>query len=64
MRAAGFLLALASGAAHLPNLVRAVSPKVIDVSFPDAPSDDLNIVHDNYLGISWELFAMEYLCEL
>ncbi|KAL5522075.1 hypothetical protein ACEPAF_1931 [Sanghuangporus sanghuang] len=39
----------------------AESPKVLDVSFPDAPSGGGNTISDNFLGISWELFTMSYL---
>lgn len=44
--------------------VQAASNKVLEVSFPSAPASSTNVVHDNFLGISWELYPMNYLCEL
>ncbi|EJD00414.1 uncharacterized protein FOMMEDRAFT_169881 [Fomitiporia mediterranea MF3/22] len=42
--------------------VRAVSNKVLNVSFPSTPPDtSRNIVHDNFFGISWELYPLNYL---
>ena len=40
----------------------ALSIKTLNVSFPDAPSTATNVVQDNFLGISWELFPLNYLC--
>lgn len=37
--------------------------KTLNVPFPDAPADADNVVKDNFLGISWELFVMNYLCQ-
>ena len=61
MLLAGLLLVLAT----IPFLqpVRAVTRKVLDVGFPNAPDTSMNVVNDNFLGISWELFPVNYLCE-
>ena len=33
------------------------------VDFPDAPDSATNVVQDNFLGISFELSVLNYLCE-
>lgn len=38
------------------------SNRSLNVAFPDIPSSATNVVHDNFLGISWELFTLQYLC--
>ena len=40
----------------------ALSNKTLDVPFPEAPDTATNTVQDNFLGISWELFPLNYLC--
>ncbi|KAI5122396.1 hypothetical protein M0805_002947 [Coniferiporia weirii] len=41
--------------------VLAASNKALDVTFPDVPTSATNVVQDNFLGISWELFPVDYL---
>lgn len=60
MLPAGLFLVLVTVPSSLP--VYAATAKVLEIGFPDAPSGDLNVVSDNFLGISWELFPMNYLC--
>ncbi|OCB88494.1 hypothetical protein A7U60_g4402 [Sanghuangporus baumii] len=59
MLPAGLLLAFAVLPFSTP--AHAVSSKVLDVSFPDPPTGERNLVSDNLLGISWELYVVNYL---
>lgn len=54
---------LATSISVLPAAVSAQSTasKSLNVSFPDAPDSATNVVQDNFLGISWELYVLNYL---
>ena len=45
-------------------LAEAATNKTLNVSFNEAPNhSSVNVVQDNFLGISWELFPLNYLCK-